>query len=292
MHVPLPAPAIEDLLGDLEPALIARMVQLEETSEYLHWDKVMHLPPPEGLTSRQWWLGLKLGRLTGRKRVPLLDTRGVPFHFSAPDQVLRLLHTLDQQLAGRITMSESITSEGSRDRYLVSSLIEEAITSSQLEGAVTSRRVAQAMLRSGRSPRDTSELMIANNLAAMHHVREARRDPLTPALVCELHRIVTLGTLDDPHSAGRIEQPTDQRVRVWGHEDQLLHTPPPAVELPARLAACAPSPTVRTTSASCTPWCGRSSCTSGWATTTTSRTATVVRREPSSTGRCCTRDTG
>lgn len=71
----------------------------------------------------------------------------------------------------------------------------------------------------------------------MHRVQEARRDPLTPALVCELHRIVTLGTLDDPHSAGRIEQPTDQRVRVWGDEEQLLHTPPPAVELPARLAA-------------------------------------------------------
>lgn len=121
----------------------------------------MHLPPPEGLTSRQWWLGLKLGRLTGRQRVPLLDTRGVPFHFSAPDQVLRLLHTLDRQLAGRITMSESITSEGSRDRHLVSSPIEEVITSSQLEGAVTSRRVAQAMLRSGRSPRGRSELMIA-----------------------------------------------------------------------------------------------------------------------------------
>ena len=44
-----------------------------------------------------------------------------------------------------------------RDPYLVRALIEEAIASSQLEGAVTTREVAKEMIRSGRAPQDISE---------------------------------------------------------------------------------------------------------------------------------------
>lgn len=238
MHVPLQAPQLRDLISDLDPSLILSLLgQRDEPTDYLHWDKLIHLSPPAGLTSRQWWLSIKLSRVGGRRVVPLRDTSGEPFHLTTPDQVLRLLHVLDQQLAGRIAMSDTITSEGSRDRYVVSSRIEEAITSSQLEGAVTSRRVAKDLLRSGRPPRDRSERMIVNNFAAMQRVRDAQQQPLTPSLVCELHRIVTLGTLEDPDSAGRLERPGDERVQIWGHEDQLLHSPPPAEELPTRLAA-------------------------------------------------------
>ena len=47
-------------------------------------------------------------------------------------------------------MDEVVTSEQQAgQRFLVNSLMEEAIRSSQLEGATTSRRVAKEMLRSG-----------------------------------------------------------------------------------------------------------------------------------------------
>ncbi len=57
-------------------------------------------------------------------------------------------------------------------------------------------------------------------------------------LVCELHRIVTDGTLDDPSAAGGLQSDPDsrQRVAVTGDDDQILHVPPPARELPDRLA--------------------------------------------------------
>ena len=83
--------------------------------------------------------------------------------------------------------------------------MEEAITSSQLEGAATSRRVAKDMLRSGRTPKNRSERMIVNNFRAMQRIRELRATPLSPALICDLHRIVTEGTLDNPEGAGRIQ---------------------------------------------------------------------------------------
>ena len=75
-----------------------------------------------------------------------------------------------------------LATPGTRDRYQASALIEEAITSSQLEGASTTRRVASEMLRSGRAPRDLGERMVVNMLATLRFLREVK-PPLTPDMV-------------------------------------------------------------------------------------------------------------
>jgi len=114
--------------------------------------------------------------------------------------------------------------------------MEEAVTSSQLEGAATTRADAIAMLRTGRKPRDRSERMILNNYLAMQRIGQLRNEPLTPDLVLELHAVVTEDTLDEAHSAGRMQTPTDLRVKVWDEQtDEILHDPPPADQLPDRL---------------------------------------------------------
>jgi Fic family protein len=69
--------------------------------------------------------------------------------------------------------------------------MEEAITSSQMEGAATTRDGAKAMIRSRRPPRDRSERMILNNFLTMQRIRELRQQQLTPQLVLDLHRLVT-----------------------------------------------------------------------------------------------------
>lgn len=113
------------------------------------------------------------------------------------------------------------------------------MTSSQLEGAATSRVDATRMLREKRRPRDRSERMILNNYLAMQRIVELRDESLSPDLVCEIHKRVTEGTLDDPTGAGRIQLPGDSRVRIVGDlgEEQILHIPLAAEELPGRLEA-------------------------------------------------------
>lgn len=114
--------------------------------------------------------------------------------------------------------------------------MEEAITSSQLEGAVTTREVAKEMIRTGRKPRDTSEQMILNNYVTMQRIRELKGRDLTPELVLEIHRLVTEGTLEDPTAAGRYRHPHEERV-VGDDYDQIVHIPPPAEELEERMKA-------------------------------------------------------
>ncbi len=152
--------------------------------------------------------------------------------------MLRRLHFVDQRSSGAIAMPEVVTADDdARRQYLVNSLMEEAIRSSQLEGANTTRRVAKELLRTGREPKDRSERMIANNYRALRWMREEMGDTLTPAAVLELHRIVTEGTLDDPSASGRLQRPDEDRVAVVDQDGSLLHSPPPAEQLPVRLVA-------------------------------------------------------
>ncbi|MBV9122210.1 MAG: hypothetical protein JO112_02470, partial [Planctomycetes bacterium] len=50
-----------------------------------------------------------------------------------------------------------------RDHVIIRSLMEEAIATSQIEGAVTTRKVAKEMLLTNRKPRNRSEQMIVNS---------------------------------------------------------------------------------------------------------------------------------
>ncbi len=220
-----------DLLarGDVDPL---------PDGSYYHWDKLRHRTPPHDLSVEEWWAATKAARLPLRKPVALTDLEGTPFHFCPVGPVQERLHRIDSRLAGRIGASDDLTTGPQRDRYLVSSLIEEAITSSQLEGAATTRRVAVDMLRSGRRPRDHDERMIFNNYSAMATIRQWREKPLTPELVLQLHRQVTEGTLEQADSAGRLQTPQEQRVEVRDNRtNELLHRPPPASFLPERLEA-------------------------------------------------------
>ncbi|MGH2946738.1 MAG: Fic family protein [Solirubrobacteraceae bacterium] len=233
-----PAPSLNELVADLGGESLSRAVSAPPAAGYVHWDKLRHLEPPEGVSHREWWLATKLARRPLRRELPLKDADGAPFAYAVPDEAFRLLHYVDQRCSGEIAMAEVVTADDqARGHYLVNSLMEEAIRSSQLEGATTSRRVAKELLRSHRVPTDRSERMILNNYRGLQFMREMG-DELSPGLVLELHRILTEGTLDNPDSAGRLQRHDEERVAVF---DRLtgdpVHTPPPADQLPRRLDA-------------------------------------------------------
>jgi Fic family protein len=235
------APSVPDLLEKLEAAdAVAAFTASAEVlprDKYLHWDKLRRLDPPDGLTSEQWWLKIKMARGDDFRRLPLVDPDGKPFGYTLPDVVLRHLHHVDQRCSGEVAMDEVVTSEREAGtRFLVNSLMEEAIRSSQLEGATTSRVVAKELLRSGREPKDRSERMIVNNYRALQFMREEMGGELTSDSILELHRIVTEGTLDDPSAAGRVQRPDEPRVAVFDRDEgRPIHIPPPAEQLPERL---------------------------------------------------------
>lgn len=204
--------------------------------KYLHWDKLRYHTPPQGLSHEEWWLSLKFARAGLHKRIPLNDKNGKPFRFLIVDPVPERLHEIDQGAGGIIQMPDQITNSNTKDQYYINSLIQEAITSSQLEGAATTRKVAKEMIRTGRTPKDRSEQMILNNFKTMRRISQFKNKPLSKELVFEIHRLITDKTLNEPAETGRFRKSHEQIV-VSDMYNEVFHNPPPAGQLEKRMEA-------------------------------------------------------
>lgn len=177
---------------------------------------------------------MKFSRKALYKKIPHSDKDGNPFVYAEPDVVRRLLHEVDIHGGGELKANEQVANPNTRDTYLINSLIEESITSSQLEGAATTRKVAKEMLRQKRKPQDRSETMIVNNFNAMEFINENSTEELTPELIYELHRILTVNTLDNRAAVGKLR--TSDDIYVGDERDAtIIHVPPKANELAGRL---------------------------------------------------------
>lgn len=233
---------LEQVARDLAKRDLAKYISAMQQAtadadgKYRHWDTLRRIKPPDGLTQKEWWLGIKFARSKLWRPLPLVDKLNQNFVFALTDAALKMLHEIDSNARGTIRSTEPITNPDTRDRYLVNSLIEEAITSSQLEGASTTSQVARDMIRSGRPPVDVSERMILNNFLAINRIQQIARNRLTPDEVLRLHDIVVRGTLDSLDAAGRLRKP-DEPIVVQDQRGRMLHDPPPAEQLPARLSA-------------------------------------------------------
>lgn len=239
MKKPESPPCTRDLLNEaIKGERFSSIIQSHSTllvgGEYIHWDKLRHRQPPNDLSHREWWLAIKLGRQALHKEIPLTDKSGYPFRYALVELILEDLHYVDLGAGGRIDMPDQITNPETKDRYYVGSLIEEAITSSQLEGATTTRRVAKEMIRTGRHPRDHSERMILNNFLTMRRISEWKDKPFTKEMVFEIHRLVTDQTMDEPSAEGRLRR-AGEEVVVGDEYDEVFHEPPPAKELDDRM---------------------------------------------------------
>jgi Fic family protein len=242
MKIPKKPPLMAEIQANLAPKDFVRLLSRIEMptigEKYLHWDELRFREPPDDLTLHEWWFGLKWSRMAAAVNLPLKDKQGRPFAFTPVDELLRFQHKVDQEAGGTIGCQEPVTNQETKNTYLVRSLIEEAFTSSQIEGAATTRAIAKAMIREGRKPRSTGERMVLNNYRTMERIISLREEPLSRKLVFEIQRMVTDATLQDPTAAGRFRR-EHEKIVIGDQfdEDAIYHVPPDAGELEGRMEA-------------------------------------------------------
>ena len=202
---------------------------------YWYWSELKRQVMPAGATPAQVWHVVRNSRLLVRRPLHLAQGEAFAFEYAVTDSILERLHLFDLNLGGS-RQGDGIIAPSERRGLLLSSSMEEAITSSQLEGAATTREVAKTMLRQGRKPRNQSERMIYNNYQAMQLLLTLRNEPLTPDGLLRLHAVITQGTLDDPAKEGRLRLNDDVRVVDYTTSEVVYH-PPTFTELPALLTA-------------------------------------------------------
>ena len=161
-----------------------------------------------------------------------MDSQGRPFTFSLTQKAFETLHEIDLHCGGSVGVAEDeILQDQTRDRYYVNSLFEEALTSSQLEGAVVTRSEAREIIHDHRKPANEHERMVVNNYLTMRLVADLKDEDLSPELILRIHREITAGTMKNPGDEGRFRDLADD-VRVEDLESgEVIHTPRPASQL-------------------------------------------------------------
>ena len=188
--------------------------------EYYYWDRVKY-NTPKGIEREDFWAAIKYSRSVNSK---IYNFYTCSLSLFETNKMQEILHNIDMNFGG-VLASSSIIPEKNRQYYLLSSIMEEAIASSQMEGASTTRKVAKEMLRKQAKPKDKSQQMIVNNYNTIRFLSAHKNEGLTPKLLLDIHRQITEKTLDNHEDEGRFR--TDDNIVVMdGISGDIAHTPP------------------------------------------------------------------
>lgn len=222
----LEKPPVSDPLSPEMVALVASQQYADflhrMDARYLYWDEVKYRRELPFSPEKTWSL-IRANRLRQSFSLPLGK---YAFRYCLPSTLQQSLHDFDQGLIQ--DLYQHPVSAADQAEYLKHSLIEEAISSSQIEGATTTTEVALEMLKTGRDPRDHSEQMIFNNLRAIRFIGEHQQQPIDKAFIIELHQLMTVKTTAEVHAGAYRARGIVVQDFVDG---EVAHIPPPAEEL-------------------------------------------------------------
>ncbi len=227
-------PEIKQLLDPVSSNDLSLVVK-KANEEYLYWDTFKYLELPPAISKELGWAYLKLTRNSQIRKTPLKDIKNNPFGYWLPDIALKILHEIDQNAGGQILIDDPRVRMGEKERYLVSSIMEEAIASSQLEGAATTRKKAKEMLKLGKKPATTAEQMIFNNYMTIKNIKELIKKPLSKELIIEIQASITKDTLEDKTAVGRFKKEGEENEVIDKADGTVLFQPPLVSEIEERI---------------------------------------------------------
>ena len=228
MKRPEQAPDLEDLLNMGFPRWSPETMKLakEYNGRYLHWSDLEYRDVGPDSRETLWTLMKFLREGTSRTIV----FQDLVIGYNITDEAQRILHELDVRLSSGLVPDSRM--DGIRRLMLtVSSVMEESIASSQLEGATITTKAAKKMLHENTAPKNLSERMIVNNYNAMGFIREHSDDKLSPDLIREIHSVISQGTLDDARYEGRFRDDNSIAVRDV-FDGETYHEPPDFARIP------------------------------------------------------------
>ncbi|QPB42677.1 Fic family protein [Rodentibacter haemolyticus] len=228
MKISKPKPMLqllEKIQELLKSNLFNQFKALDDQGRYLHWDKFKRIHTKN---TELAWLATKMSRQSLMNRIKIGD---IDFSYCVPTSLQSFLHYIDKNSAGNMGASNLTgVSKPEQQQFLIKSLImEEAITSAQLEGAVTTRKAAKEMLETARKPKTKDEIMIVNNYYLMREAIKLKNEPLSIEMILKLHQIATNNAIENNAIAGAFRQ--DDEIYIADYDGNILHRPPAFTKL-------------------------------------------------------------
>jgi Fic family protein len=224
-----------DWKNELSSELFTRALESKSLQEiieksqkdYVHWDKFKHFTFPQEFTPQESWAYLKFIRLSNRSYLPLQSFEDKAFSYVLTKSMYQKLSYIDSNTSGFLISNIGAPTQKQKKLLVLSGISEEAIASSQIEGANTSRKKAKQMLLQNQKPRNKDEQMIINNYQVMQRLAEWKDVSLSRKMLLDIQLNITKHTLDEPEDSGRFRNDEDEIQIVDRITGLVAHIPPP-----------------------------------------------------------------
>jgi len=174
---------------------------------------------PGELNLSEVWQEIQEERKGRGEVLDLQDEKGNNFWYFNIKPLQFKLHQIDSR--GRDSLYSYIKPD-IENELIFDSIIEEAWASNIIEGAFTTHKRAQELVRRNLTPKDKNELMTKNNHLAMTYILEHRDSEFNIDLILRIHQTITQGTLDDPEYAGKFR---DDEVFIRDKTNTVIFKP-------------------------------------------------------------------
>ncbi|MFH1441588.1 MAG: Fic family protein [Candidatus Omnitrophota bacterium] len=203
---------------------IGSLIQHTSQPCYIYWDKFKYKKITKEYTHEEFWTAVKMARRIQSKKSVIKAENGEYFTMFNLPTLEEFFHEVDLNTGGNLFAPVKDMDEKNKFRFVSRGVVEEAIASSQLEGANTTRQLAKQFLREGRKPRNESEHMILNNYNAMAAIeQEYKKRELDLNMLFELHSMIVKNTVPQEEQ-GQFR--TDKDGIVVADEKFIYHMPP------------------------------------------------------------------
>ena len=195
---------------------------------YLPRREIIHRLPVSMPISKVW-PELQQARKEISEKLPLSAIDGSAFWWVLTDHIIE-----ESEKVIALARRELIFDRPEYQAAFEEAVLDEAVYSSVIEGAFTTRKEAQAFIREGRAPKNKSEQMVKNHYEALTYVLENIDAPITKKTIFQIYSLVTKDTLEEPAASDRYR---DEPVFVRSQRGEVVHTAPRAEQVPQMMDA-------------------------------------------------------
>lgn len=190
---------------------------------YLPREEIIHRLPLS-LPITKFWPELQEERKKMSIELPLLSQNGTPFWFVINKTIENQCDAIAQYAREDFLFDGTVFETMANDAVL-----DEAVCSSIIEGAFTSKKEAAVLIRGNRDPKNKSEQMVRNNYDALTYVLEHLEESITEEMILKIAKIVTRSAAEVQVTGYRTNQ-----VYVSG-QNGPVYTPPEASKVPGMM---------------------------------------------------------
>lgn len=182
---------------------------------YLNKKEIMYrLPAPLGI--EEFWPDLLNYRKSRSQEISLQDQTGQKFWFIVNEALKENINFINGFAA--VDLFNSIPDELS-ESIINEVLIDEAFNSSVIEGAFSTRRRSQEIIKRNIAPANKDEQMIVNNYMALEYVLQNLHNHIDENIILDIYKIVTFKTLEDEDI---VEKYRNDKVFIWDEGKQAI----------------------------------------------------------------------